>query len=108
MSGMTGACVSEKKDSVLSKEEMTNFMIEVYLGEARLASSGIFIPDSAKRIFESYDKALLSRRGISDSVLKKSYQYYAEHPDEMAQILDAVIDSLSLKEQGGGQLNKLK
>ena len=97
------SCKEKKPDNVLDKEQMTNCMIEVYLAEARL-SSKIFIADSARHVFGPYEKQLLERKGISDSVLRKSYQYYLEHPDEMEAIMDAVIDSLSLREQAAGQV----
>lgn len=98
------ACMKEKKpDNVLDKEQMTSFLIEVYLAEARLSTT-IFVADSARRVFDPYEKLLLQRRGLSDSVLKESYSYYLEHPVEMEEIMDAVIDSLSLREQAAGQV----
>src|SRR4051812_18656498 len=88
------SCANEgKPDDVLDKEQMTGYLIEVYLAEARLSTT-IVVTDSARRVFEPYEKSLLQRRGISDSVLKKSYSYYLEHPAEMEDIMTAVIDSL--------------
>jgi len=94
-----GSCMNDRKpDDVLNKEQMANFLIEVYLAEARLSTT-IVVTDSARHIFESYEKVMLQRRGIPDSVLKKSYSYYLEHPKEMEEIMTAVIDSLSLRER---------
>jgi hypothetical protein len=101
-----GACMKEKRpDNVLDKEQMTNFLIEVYLAEARMSSS-IFIADSARHVFGPYEKQLLQRRGLPDSVLQESYAYYFEHPKEMEAIMDAVIDSLSLREQAATQVKQ--
>ena len=36
---------------------------------------------------------------LPDSSLKKTYQYYGDHPKEMEEVYDALIDSLSLREQ---------
>lgn len=96
------ACTQEKKqDDVLDKDEMTSLLIEVYLAEARVGTS-IFIADSARHVFEAHEKVLLQRRGLTDSAVKRSYEYYLEHPVQMQEIMDAVIDSLSLREQTVG------
>ncbi|HZX73200.1 MAG TPA: DUF4296 domain-containing protein [Cyclobacteriaceae bacterium] len=102
VAGAFCSCKEKKPDTILDKDQMTSFMIEVYLAEARVSST-IFITDSARHVFGPHEKVLLQRRGIPDSVLRKSYAYYMEHPDEMQAILDAVIDSLSLREQAAGQ-----
>src|SRR6478736_685493 len=104
MASALSSCTKEKKPAdVLDKAQMTNFLIDVYLAEARLSST-IFIAESARHVFAPYEKELLQRRAMSDSTLKKSYQYYLEHPIEMQEIMDAVIDSLSLREQAAGQV----
>jgi len=55
--------------------------------------------DSAYRLFLPYQDSLLHKRGIQDSLLKKSYAYYLQRPAELEAIYDAIIDSLSLREQ---------
>jgi hypothetical protein len=55
--------------------------------------------DSSYRLFLAYQDTLMHRRGVSDSTLRKAYAYYLEHPNELEAIYDAIIDSLSLKEQ---------
>lgn len=95
------SCEKERKpQDVMNEDQMIDFLIEVYLAEARL-STKIFNRDSAQLIFDPYEKLLLQRKGINDSILKKSYDYYIAHPDEMRDVMDAVIDSLSLREQAG-------
>jgi hypothetical protein len=41
----------------------------------------------------------MRKKGLKDSVISKSYQYYLDHTTELESIYDAVIDSLSLREQ---------
>ena len=77
---------------------MVDFMIDIYLAEARTT----LLPvnrDSAYRLFLPYQDSLMRKRGISDSTLKQAYSYYLRHPTEFEAIYDAVIDSLSLREQ---------
>jgi hypothetical protein len=82
----------------LSRDQMVGLMMEIYLAEAR--TSLIPAPkDSSYRLFLAYQDTLMHRRGVSDSTLRKAYAYYLEHPAELEAIYDAIIDSLSLKEQ---------
>ena len=83
---------------VLTKEQMTDLMIDIYLAEARtmtLAGGR----DSLYKIFAHYQDSLLRVKGYPDSTVRKSYGYYLEHTDELEAIYDAIIDSLSLLEQ---------
>ncbi|MBY0434839.1 MAG: DUF4296 domain-containing protein [Cyclobacteriaceae bacterium] len=85
-------------EGVLSKPEMVNWMIKIYLAEARTTLLPIG-RDSAYKLFVPAQDSLKKLAGVQDSVLKKSYQYYLENPKELESIYDAVIDSLSLREQ---------
>ena len=96
---MLTSCIKDKApQGILSKPQMVDWMIDIYLAEARTQ----LIPisrDSAYKLFAPYQDSLLYRKGISDSVLKESYKYYLEHPTDLETIYDNVIDSLSLREQ---------
>lgn len=88
-------------EGILSKSEMSSLLVDLYIAESRITISRI-PRDSAYLVLKPYEDSVLYRRGITDSTLKKSYAYYLEHPKVMEQILDAVIDTLSLREQRAG------
>lgn len=92
------SCEEEKPKEILSKEEMTDFLIEIYLSEARIGATPVN-RDSGLKLFYPRQKQILEKRGIPDSTLRATYQYYLQHPDEMDAILGTVIDSLALREQ---------
>ena len=93
------SCQKETRpQGLLNKAEMRSLMVEMYLAEAKIATARIS-RDSAKKLFKPYEKSVLERRGITDSTLKANYAYYMERPKELEQLLDAVIDTLSLREQ---------
>ena len=83
---------------ILSKTQMADWMIEIYLAEARTGSWSI-PRDSAYKLFLPYQDSLKRRMGIQDSTLSKSYQYYLGQTGELESIYDIVIDSLNLREQ---------
>jgi hypothetical protein len=83
---------------VLNKEEYAQYLVNVYVAEAKLNTLAI-TPDSAMKLFIPYERSLDKRFDTSDSVIHKTYQYYLAHPDQLEQVLTAVIDTLSLREQ---------
>jgi Domain of unknown function (DUF4296) len=93
------SCRSEKPpSSILPPEEMTRMIIDVYLAEAQVRSTN-FPQDSAIQYFIPFERKWLEEHGQTDRDLLESYNYYLSRPKEFEIIFDAVIDSLSLREQ---------
>lgn len=83
---------------VLSHAEMVKTLTEIYISEQKINRLGL-PRDSAEREFERFKKIMFNKLGVSDSVFKRSFDYYMDRPREMEQIYSALVDSLSLKEQ---------
>jgi hypothetical protein len=98
LSAMVSCKKEDKPQGILSKAQMADWMIDVYLAEARTQMLGVPM-DSAFRIFLPYQDSIMRKKGLQDSVLRKSYQYYLANTTELESIYDIVIDSLSLREQ---------
>ncbi|MBL7870727.1 MAG: DUF4296 domain-containing protein [Cyclobacteriaceae bacterium] len=97
--GVFSGCLQEKRPpGVLSPQELTKVMMELYLAEARANGLNI-VRDSIVKYFKPAEQKLLAREGVSDSIMRITYQYYIERPEEFEKIYDSVIDSLSLREQ---------
>jgi hypothetical protein len=93
------ACQKDKKpEGVLDQRALTKVMLDVYLAEARL-NVGLVPRDSAEKLFKPFEQKMLKSNALTDSTLRITYQYYLAHPKELEQVYDAVIDSLSLREQ---------
>lgn len=89
---------SEKPKEVLTQAQLSALLVEVYLAEAKL--DAIAKPkDTVIKYFLPYEEKLLKRLNVSDSVLRKTYAYYLEHPKELEQVYDSVIDTLTLREK---------
>lgn len=82
----------------MNKEQMVGLMVDVYLAEAKVTNSQLH-RDSVLKLFYPYEDSLAAKRGLNDSTLKINYQYYLQRPNELEAILDAVIDTLNLREQ---------
>lgn len=96
---LTVACQkNEKPQEVLSQAQLSALLVEVYLAEARLDM--VSKPkDTTIKYFIPFEEKLLQRLGVPDSVLRKTYAYYLDHPKELEQVYDSVIDTLTLREQ---------
>ncbi len=98
-----GACRNDKQpEGVLSKEQLSALFVEFYLAEARIGNTTV-VRDSALQLFLPFEESFLREKGVSDSVLRKTYTYYFSNPTQLEQIYDAVIDTLSLREQRAAQ-----
>jgi Domain of unknown function (DUF4296) len=96
------SCQKKKDEAkgILTKTELAAFLIDMYLAEARIDNMPI-VKDSAIKLFLPYEEKLLKKYNLADSTLRKTYQYYIDHPKEMEAVYDVVIDTLNLREQRG-------
>lgn len=93
------ACQKDKRpEGVLSPEELSKLMVEMYLAEARISGKNM-VKDSAMKYFVPFEEKLKAKHGVSDSTMRITYQYYISHAEELEKIYDSVIDTLSLREQ---------
>lgn len=93
------SCQKEKRPAdVLTPEELSKLMVDLYLAEARMTGQNI-ATDSALKFFIPFEEKLKLKHGVGDSIIRKSYQYYVAHPEQLEKIYDSVIDTLSLREQ---------
>ena len=102
LASLAGSCNTDKRPpGVLTKQELVDFLVEMYVAEARMAGISV-VTDSSKKLFQPFEKSLLLKKGISDSIMKITYRYYIDHPIELEEVYDVVIDTLSLREQKEG------
>lgn len=100
-------CQREKLPAgVLSKEDYAALLVDVYLAEARLNALSAQ-RDSLSKIYFPHEQKLLQQKGLPDSVVLRTYQYYLNHPADLEEVYSILIDTLSLREQryGGTSLN---
>ena len=100
---LIAGCVDDTKGKdILSHDEMVSLMVDMYLAEARMSTTGI-PRDSAAKLFQPYENSIMAKRGLTDSILYVNYSYYLQKPEELEQILEAVIDTLNLRDQRKAQ-----
>lgn len=90
---------------VLNKTEYAEYLVNVYVAEAKLNSMAI-TPDSAMRLFLPFEQSLIQKFQTTDSSIRETYRYYLAHPNDMEQVITAVIDTLNLREQKASAQSK--
>lgn len=95
--GMT-SCGEKRPEGVLSPEEMVQVLEEIYIAEEKVNHLGLS-RDSAKHVSAAMTAKVFERAAVTDTVFRKSFDYYMEHPKEMELIYTALVDTLQLREQ---------
>jgi hypothetical protein len=92
------SCAEKTPEGILSKQEMVQIMEELYIAEEKLNHLSLS-RDSSKRIFTEIEAMVFENAAVEDSVFRRSFDYYMEHPKEMELIYTALVDTLQLREQ---------
>jgi hypothetical protein len=92
------SCGKQKPEGILSRAEMVQIMEELYIAEEKVNYLALS-RDSAKRVAEVMGAKVFERAAVSDSVFRKSFDYYMERPKQMELIYTALVDTLQLREQ---------
>lgn len=93
------SCSGNKNDAdILTQEQMVERLCDLYVLEQKAMRLNL-AGDSAQKAFTRMEKQVFQQKGISDSIFKRSFNYYVDRPVELEKIYTALIDTLSLREQ---------
>lgn len=79
---------------LLPREKMIAVLANLQVLEARVENSRL-PPDSARALYLTQQKVLFQQHAVTDSAFHRSYRYYNTHGKDLAEIYQAVIDTLS-------------
>ncbi len=94
LSSCGGKVVEEQPDNLIQKEIFTKMILELQLIEAHLNEVRVdqsVIRDSANNYFQE----IFEKHGTSFEDFHNTMNYYASQPEELQEIYDAVLESLS-------------
>jgi hypothetical protein len=83
--------VSNKPDWVLEEDLMSDIIVDLRIADAALYSSHTGKQRDKKKDWEY----IMKKYQVSDSIFRKSHDYYAGHPDVAEKIYEKAIDKLS-------------
>lgn len=79
-------------------EQVAAFLKDLYMLETKVKELKLF-QDSAKVVFAHYEKELLEKHNMNDSLYRESFKYYMEDIKGLTKIYEIIADSLSLEER---------
>ena len=95
---LAGSCGERKPEGILSHAEMVEILEDLYISEEKVNHLALS-RDSSKKVVEALSQKAFEIAAVNDSVFRRSFDYYMEHPREMELIYTALVDTLQLKEQ---------
>lgn len=87
---------SDLQGEIMSKEAMVDYLIELHIAEAQVQNLRLK-KDSSEMIFKIYEKYLLDKNGLTDSLFIRSYNFYLRNPIQLEAIYESVVDSISVR-----------
>ncbi len=79
-------------------EQVAVFLKDLYILEAQIKDLRLSL-DSTKIVFEHYEKELLKKHNLEDSLYRKSFLYYMDDVPGLTKVYEIIADSLSLEER---------
>jgi len=90
---------SEPKE-IMTDKQMVNYLIQLHIAEAEVQNLRLR-KDSSETVFKIYEKHLLEKNSLTDSLFIDSYNYYLQNPAELELIYETVVDSISVRKSIG-------
>lgn len=83
---------SRLPDKVLSEDEMTSLLFDMYKGESVIdLERSRYYPDSMKKVIQ---QSVYARHGVTQEIVDSSYNWYGHHLEDYIKIHDNVIAML--------------
>lgn len=87
---------------VMDRERFTRVMVGMTLIEARLSQEMMTAPPEPPPM-SAYYQDLFKEEGIDSAAFRRSFDHYAERPDEMKAIYEEVVERLRRMKDGADQ-----
>lgn len=79
-------------------EQVAVFLKDLYMLETKVKELKLS-KDSSKVVFAHYEKKLLEKHHMTDSIYRESFKYYIDDIKGLTRIYEIIADSLSLEER---------
>ena len=95
------ACIKEEDstipEDILSHEKMQGILIDVHLSEA-LAGIEFVKSDTIHQVMPQYYIQIFKKHSITKEDFFRSFDYYSEHPAELDEIYEEVLEEIARQE----------
>ena len=85
-------------DSLLSRKQMVDLMIDLHVAESRAVQGRINGADTVQAFYNRLVSEAFKRHKTDSSTYNKSFRYYSTKPHLLDSIYNNIVDSLGLME----------
>ncbi len=89
-------------EGILDEDTMVELLIDIHLAEGLVSTFPIHY-DSSRILYPLFEKEVFKKHQVSDSVFRKSLEYYMRDTRVMDRLYARTIDSLHVVEKSGNQ-----
>jgi transposase len=85
-------------EDILDEDKMVEVLVDIHMTEGLVSTFPIHY-DSSRLLYPYFETEIFKKHGITDSVFKKSLEFYLRDIRVMDRIYARTIDSLHVKEK---------
>jgi hypothetical protein len=82
---------------IIETETMAQILADIHLTESKLSKVSFQSYDSSKVAFRELERRIFEKYKVDSLTYKKSYDFYANHPEYMVQVYEKVDKILATK-----------
>jgi len=87
----------EAPSYVIPRNKMINLMVDLHIVEASISTKNLPY-DSAELLYSKFEKEIFKKHHTTDSMYRKSFEYYSANPETFNKMYTVIVDSLTMKE----------
>lgn len=86
-------------EDLIPEDQMVSILVEVHLLEAKIKKLDIRPRDSAKLVYDHYEKLIFADFNIDQDQYERSFNHYVDNTTQFKKIYDTVVDTLMQREK---------
>jgi Domain of unknown function (DUF4296) len=92
-------CVSPPSipDNVLPREQMASILAEIHVQQSYVSRLNFSTSDSSQVAYHTLEKSIFKQFKIDTGAYKRSFIFYSENPEYMADIYKKVVENIEKK-----------
>lgn len=96
---LIGGCDQNRPpEGILNPEKMSQVLLDIYVIEGKVTETGVG-SDSARKVYRYFEQKVFDEHGINDTIFRRSFNYYLDHPKVLSTIYSTMLDSLNIYNQ---------
>ncbi len=89
---------AENPKGLYPMHQVAGFLKDLYMLETKVKELKLY-KDSSKIVFDHYERKLLEKHHMTDSLYRESFKYYMDDIKGLTKVYEIIADSLSLQER---------